>query len=86
MLSLIVFALALYWALMELEVDSKQILRNHHTRPPTLPPSPFLMKSLLVLEGKGECCKQVRKTVLSVGWYCVFNEMQAKILAINNGL
>lgn len=65
---------------MELEVDSKQILRNHHT---SLPSPLRLMKSLLVLEGGGRVLQTGKKNCISVGGYCVFNTMPARILAIN---
>lgn len=66
---------------MELEVDSKQILRNHHTSLP--PPAPPFNEKFTGSGGEGRVLQTGKENCLSVGWYCVFNEMQAKILAIN---
>ena len=80
-LSITVFALALYGELMELEVDLKQILRNHHTRPPSFfffPNGKFTDSG-----GKVRLLQTGMESCLNVGWYCAFSEMQAKILAIN---
>lgn len=63
---------------MALEVDLKQILRNHHTSP-----TPFSNETFTNSRREKGLLQIGMESCLNVAWYCALNKTQAKIWTIN---